>query len=375
MTRNSGRAARAGSAGGTAPKKICGFTIVELMVALTIGLIIMAAVIRLFATSRGTYQLEESLARVQESGRFAVEFLSQDIRMAGYAGCSANLSGSQVSNIVANPTSASQFNPEGISGYKYACTSSCSGALTEWDPDLPADYFSSGETPVTGTDVLVIQRGSSLSTHLAGNTSPSNANIQVLNSAALLSAISTGDILMVSDCKNADVFKITNLSSGGSDKTTVVHAVAGDGNTQPQMNHSYGNDAEIMKLVTRIYYVGRRGNNADNPPSLFRKELATNGSLETQELVEGVEVMRLSYGEDQGSDKVPDMYRDTPTAIANWRKVITVRAGLLVRTTENVEQSLDTKVYDLAGAFSAGPYNDKRRRRAFNSTVQIRNHF
>ena len=90
---------------------IAGLTLVELMVAITIGLIILAAVARLFVTSRSTYTLEEGLARVQESGRFAMEFLSQDIRMAGYAGCNANLSGSQVNNMVDPPEDKPDLTP------------------------------------------------------------------------------------------------------------------------------------------------------------------------------------------------------------------------------------------------------------------------
>ena len=60
------------------------------MVALTIGLILLAALTRLFVTSRSTYTLEEGLARVQESGRFAMEFLAQDIRMAGTSAAQAD---------------------------------------------------------------------------------------------------------------------------------------------------------------------------------------------------------------------------------------------------------------------------------------------
>jgi prepilin-type N-terminal cleavage/methylation domain-containing protein len=55
-----------------------GFTLVELMVAVTIGLIILAAVSRIFVTSRASYKLDEGLARVQENGRFAVDFLTRE---------------------------------------------------------------------------------------------------------------------------------------------------------------------------------------------------------------------------------------------------------------------------------------------------------
>lgn len=356
--------------------RIAGLSMVELMIAITIGLILLAALTRLFVTSRSTYTLEEGLARVQESGRFAMEFLAQDIRMAGYAGCSANLSTGSVGNIVANPTSASTFNPDGIAGYKYTCTSSCSGARTEWTPELPSEYFpSGGVSALMSTDAIVVQRADTLSTHLAGNSSPDNANIQVLNTASLLSSIQAGDILMVSDCKSADVFKVTNISSGGSDKETIVHAVGSDGNTQPHLNNSYDNSAEIMKLVTHIYFIGRRDNSTSNPPSLYRRALTTDAALETQELVEGVELMKLSYGEDTDatSDGVPNVYRD-PSSVGNWRKVMAVRVGLLVKTTGNVEQEADTRTYDLVGT-TVGPFNDKVRRRAFNSAIRLRNHY
>src|SRR6266536_1972585 len=72
-------------------KRSRGLTLVELMIAMTIGLLILLAVSRIFVTSRATYTYEEGLARTQESGRFAMEFLSQDLRMSGYAGCSSKL--------------------------------------------------------------------------------------------------------------------------------------------------------------------------------------------------------------------------------------------------------------------------------------------
>lgn len=354
-------------------RRILGLTLVELMVAMTIALILLLAVTRLFVTSRSTYTLEEGLARVQEGGRFAIEFLSQDIRMAGYAGCSANLSSSAVHNLVDTSTtaitsSATSFNPDGIRGYKPSCTS-CTGALTEW-PGLPTEYFSSGVTPVGGTDILVIQRGDTISTHLSGNLGSENANIQIFSTAAVASSIQADDVLMISDCKNADIFKANNVSSG-SGTTTIAHT---SGNTDNNLSTLYQTDAQIMKLVTHIYFIGRRNNDTSIAPSLYRKELDNNGALTAAELVEGVENMKLVYGEDTDSpgDGVVNIYRE-PASVSDWKDILTVRVGLLVRTTSNVEQSPDIRSYSLAGT-TVGPFNDNVRRRAFNSTIMVRNH-
>ncbi len=103
-----------------------GFTLVELMVAMTIGLIILGAVGQIFATRRGTYVLQEDLARLQENGRFAMNFVTKDIRMAGYAGC-VNINqalnpdaGFSATNNVAGTDPATTFVPnEHIQGYDY----------------------------------------------------------------------------------------------------------------------------------------------------------------------------------------------------------------------------------------------------------------
>ncbi len=64
-----------------------GLSLIELMIALTIGLIIMLGVVQVFAASRTAYQLSEGLARVQENSRFAMDSLQRELRMAGHFGC------------------------------------------------------------------------------------------------------------------------------------------------------------------------------------------------------------------------------------------------------------------------------------------------
>ena len=72
-------------------KAVRGFTLVELMIALTLGLLIVAGVTSLFIGMRASYSFQEGLSRVQENGRFAVQHLSHELRMSGFAGCSNNI--------------------------------------------------------------------------------------------------------------------------------------------------------------------------------------------------------------------------------------------------------------------------------------------
>ena len=68
-------------------RSIRGLSLIELMIALLIGSILMIGVVQVFAASRTAYQLSEGMSRVQENGRFALDYLQRDIRMAGHFGC------------------------------------------------------------------------------------------------------------------------------------------------------------------------------------------------------------------------------------------------------------------------------------------------
>ncbi len=356
-------------------RRIGGLSLVELMVALTIGLIILAALTRLFVTSRSTYTLEEGLARVQESGRFAIEFLSWDIRMAGYIGC-ASATNTTVQNNLNNPSAYGVDYTTTLGGHRYTGSGSSPSALSDWTPALPGTingivYFSAGDVE-PNTDVLVIKHASETGIKLGEKMSTTSASLKIdANPGGLVD----NDIVMVSDCTNADIFQITGPDNFGLGTNNLVHNTGASvpGNNTQQLSKAYTSDAQVMKLITRIYYIGRRNNSTSNPPSLYRRELTTSATLTAQELVEGVERMKLSYGEDTDatSDKVPNIYRSA-SAVANWTKVTAVRVGILIATTGNVDQAPDIRTYDLAGN-SVGPFNDNKRRRAFNSTIVLRN--
>ena len=357
-----------------------GFSLVELMVAMLIGLIILAAVVQIFVGSNATYRLDEGLARVQEGARFSMDFLAKDIRMAGYMGCNSKLKFTgtppEVNNIVRTPNQSHLFSSGGIRGHRYFCAapSTCTGGLAEWDPPLPGDYFAVGEAQM-GSDVVIINRGSELGTTLTGTLPPNNANIKIVATAAIAGQIVDDDILLISDCANADIFRVTNIA-GGSGVKTIVHS--NSCNTDSKLSKVYQSDARLMKLVTRVYYVGASATPGET--SLFRKELGAAGALNPEELVEGVEALKILYGIDTATPPagIPAQYIE-PVDVTDWNKVVSVRLGMVVRTPGVVDTTLDTKIYDVLDDTTGtldnfDPRDDNRRRRVFNSTIHLRNH-
>ena len=121
-----------------------------------------------------------------------------------------------------------------------------------------------------------------------------------------------------------------------------------------------------MKLVSRAYYIGT---GIDGQPTLYRAQLGRNPTPDREELVQGIEDMRLMFAEDTDNNGVPDMYR-YPNSVSNWNNVIGVRLGVLARTPSTTPGS-DGSTYDLAGI--SVPKTDNYRRHAFNTVVQFRN--
>ena len=70
------------------PKKFQkGLSLLELLIALTLGVIIIAAMISLFVNSKQSYRVNENLSRLQENARFAMTYIARDIRMTDYRTC------------------------------------------------------------------------------------------------------------------------------------------------------------------------------------------------------------------------------------------------------------------------------------------------
>lgn len=323
-----------------------GMTLVEILVSITISLLLLAGVLQIFISSKTTYRVQEGLSRLQENGRFAIGTLARDIRMAGFQGCT-NLEALEPNIIAQNPPANLVF--------------SLSDFLDGVDNAGAGNSFGA----VEGTDVLVLRGASPSGINLWGNLGAVNANIQIDENRPGFEA---GEILFITDCTDADIFKATSVSEGGG-TVTIAHATST--NTTQNLSKAYKEDAMIMAFRHSAYYVGDTGRiNAvgNNILALFRENL--DGS--SDELIEGVEDMQIEYGVDSDGDLAADVY-STATTVNNgsdWENVVAVRVALLVDSVEDVNpQAL---AYNFP-TFSDNDPGDRRLRREFSITVNLRN--
>ncbi|HJP37460.1 MAG TPA: PilW family protein, partial [Gammaproteobacteria bacterium] len=106
-------------------------------------------------------------------------------------------------------------------------------------------------------------------------------------------------------------------------------------------------------------------------PVLNRRSSEVN-PVNPEEVIEGVENMQILYGEDTaGNDQIADTYV-TAAAVADWDNVVSVRVSLLMRSVEEYGPDQDNATYDLLGTI-IDPVDDRRRRRVFTATIQLRN--
>lgn len=369
-----------------------GFTLIELMVALAIGLLLTIGVVQIFSASRSTYQLDEGLARAQENGRFAIEFISREIRHTAHLGCRRNVS--VFNNLVgASPL----YTVNGIFGYEYVASSTAPGSTysippnptntsTGWSPALPTSATAAAGA-IPGSDVIGIERFTPTPINIAAATTRTPV---LMVPPAQANLFEVDDILMITDCHKASIFQVTdiNLATGaishdlgggppGNRCGVWENNVSGSSNAAGAACNEqvYEPNAMIGQVSSVFFYVAR--DPANSRPTLYQSVIPPGLPAEPNPLVEGVENIQILYGVDDTvpPDGVPERYLIAQN-VPSFASVVSVRLGILV-TSVNVtgsitDQALDTDTYQVTGT-TINPQDDGLKRRVFSTTIQLRN--
>lgn len=334
-----------------------GFSLIELMIAMTIGLIVLAGVGYLYLESRQAFRSMDNLSRMQESARYALDTMARDIRMAGYRGCAS--SNVTLGNTL-NTSSATAYNFDvPINGYDAA------GAV--WSPALPADTGGLADLSIlAGTDAIILRGAFGGGTTVTAQPG-SSAVVKVMAP----NDFAPDDIVMATNCTLATVFQITNPYGKGDE--TVVHntGTGSPGNSTKDLAGIFVG-GELIEMQTKSYFIRESASStaANKRYSLwqFDNHKPTGGD-NPAEIAEGVESMQIQYGNDADSDGAVESYT-TADAVADWKKVAAVRISLLVAgNDDNVASSKQKFNYD-GIPFTA---DDFRLRQVFTTTVGVRN--
>ena len=329
-----------------------GISMVEVLVALVISLFLLGGIVQVYLANKASYSFTDSISRIQENGRFAMDLMAQDLRMAGFFGC-AIFDPDDTESIVNN------LDPNGA-GY---------------DADL-YDFILAGVISGTEGDGLngsdsVTLRGSK--PNQVNVHPPYNVSTSAMLHVTANETVQPGDIVMVSNCRGADIFQVTNTTtSTAASQNAVVHntGTGAPGNYNPDscqggnahcLSQTYGSDAAMFELQTVTYSIAV---GASGEPALWRSENGVD-----VELLEGIEQMQVLYGLDDDDDDFANQYV-TIDNVPDTFDVMAVRLMLLVRSDKDFVAEANQN-YRFNGANFTAP--DRRLRQVFTTTIALRN--
>lgn len=352
-----------------------GMTLVEILVALVISLVLIGGVIQIFIGNKLTYRAQDSLSRIQENGRYAIDLLNQDIRMANYRGC-AGSKPSTARNLLNVANMRWDFlNPIPVQGFNNPSNS--------WPTALSSGVGLASTSVIAGTDVMTVRgpdtTNSGFIVTQTGNTGP----LQISQPVSL--NLQAKDVVMVADCSDIAVFQIATVEpvvSGNLSPITItlLANAAGitPGNSTNDLKKLF-DGAEVTRLTAKTYYIGT---GASGQPALFK---LVSGNSNAQELVEGVENMQIRFGVDDAGvcgtgssdDGFIDCYRTSDQInTVTWSKVRSMQITLLIRSIENNLTPVNQPVAYNGGTINdgaGGAPTDRRLRQVFTSTIGLRN--
>jgi type IV pilus assembly protein PilW len=306
-----------------------GISLVELMVALVVGLLLLSGITQIYVSNQQSFIALEQLSRMQETGRFAMDMINQDLRRAGYWGGNVDLT-------------TNTGDPGPVAPAHSCVNDNTWGRMMAWRVS-GRDNTNAGYGCATGylanTDIVTMRyAGPEV---IAFDAVPADGGLY-LQSTLFMGWLMTGAL------KNA------------FGNTVPAEIAAGPEHLRP----------EVRRVVANGYYVadsGRTCPGGELIPALRRISLAPGtGQPVVEEIASGVEQLQLRY-------LVNGAYRDAgDIADDEWRNVSAVRVWVLVRGECPEPDLVNDTVYAM-GDVVWPPAPDNFRRQLYSSTVMLRN--
>jgi type IV pilus assembly protein PilW len=335
---------------GAGARRAAGFSIVELMIAVALGLIVLAALTTFFVqTSANRYEMERNTRQI-ENGRYAIDSLREDVALSGF-----------YADLAPGATPAWKTNdacPPDLASLGFALVPAYAAPVPVFGYALGAGAPTCLGNLKAGSDVLVVRRFNTESLTLAAAqaatpaSAPANAQWYV----------------QISECPNdnpATPF-VLDVGSGSNFTLHKLNCTA---------------IADLWRLREQVYYIRDCSvtcSPSDGVPTLVRLELES-GAMKVVPLVEGIEEMHVDYGIDNTADGLPDVWSrcdaatPTPCTAADWANVTAVKVYVLSRNLETSRGYVDNKTYAMGLYGSTVATSDGYKRHVYMAQVNLPN--
>lgn len=297
-----------------------GVNLIEIMVAMTIGLFLVLGATTLYVNSKKTADVDDATARLQETARYALSVLETEVRMANYWGLAkdgSNFGNSATQELVDDSDTG---NP---------------------DTDDVSKALNSNTTGVKNC-------GDAFAYDVEKYIEASNNSYPLSCAAASPGALATADTLTVRRAATSVTTRDNNKLQICANRNHLSLLASS------AMTCDAGN--EIHDLITNTYYIDRGSDQSSSYPSLRRKQLVGGLTITDQEIIPGVEDMQVQLGwappNSQGyptSDAVMYLQPGNAALAQSGSQIIAVRVWLLIRAETSDSTFTDSKIYTYAG--------------------------
>jgi len=312
----------------TMNKQQQGFSLIEMMLAMLIGIIIMGGIMSVYSNTRDLQRSSEDQINLVTDARFALETIGYDLRHTGVFG------GTNVTDLITcrkGDTSCPSALP--------AATGDCA---SQWYIDISQSIFG-------GNDV--VPPGYSCISNHEPNT----------------------DVLVVRYADSNEVDTADLVSGTAYVRSNYLAGQLFVGTAQPVIPDDAGTLTANHQLYSRAYYISNYTNTpGDGQPALRRVDLINGPQVQDQLILPGATNLQVQYGEDLNSDGSVDAFVNAD-AVTDFSKVYAVRLWVMIKT-EREEHGLDTgdADIDIAGTTVLRP-DDGFRRLLVSSVIKMRN--
>lgn len=389
----------------TPPRAVRGVSLIELMTAMTIGLMILLGLTTVFVNSSTSSRELKNTAEQIENGRYAIELLTQDIRHAGFYG---------EFSVLPTPPSAA---PD-------ACVVPTPGVVSDTVNAflaLPLQYVSAAAIPTAcaafltaanlqaNSDIVVVRRADTTrmpitcAASVTLKTTPTTADPYMAGVYYLQTAPNNAEIQMggadgtvINGTTNATGGAYTPITMARRDQSVTAVTITPGTCAAAAAGQFPEVAASIRKYRTHVYFVapcsipangtsictGATDDGGRPIPTLKRLELGAGGAFSIVSIVEGIQAIRIEYGVDTIpttadvntgliGDGVTDSYTNTPS-VADMGNTIAARLFVLARNTAPTNGYTDDKTYTM-GTYTTTATNDTYKRHVYGAETRIVN--
>ncbi|MET3654816.1 PilW family protein [Dyella japonica] len=342
-----------------------GFGLIELMLAMMLGLIVSAGAIVIFVAQRQVYSNASSQALIQNADNALSAIITPVIRGAGFLGCGA-LGGTSATAYVANPRTPLTYDTSSaVQGYEASIVPPqiITGAnndttASHWTPSLDASFASSGVSQ--GSDVLVLI-GAQSDASPVGVTAFNTGSLSVNDISTLPAA---PQMIAVSDCSKNAIFMATAINSGSN---TVSFT------TGPNGALIFASGSQLVPIQQTALFIAK-GDGSQN--ALWQGIMTGNpssASWDMAEVIPGVSNMQVRYGIGNAGQATRYVNASQVPSLGGWGAVTSIKLGFLIEGNLGSAQipngPMNYTLFDKTFSVPA----DSRLRHTFFMTVNTRN--